>query len=296
MPPTFHSRSESNRNMTLLLMVVFTVFIILVGSFLGYLTGMGSLLTGIALVIALVMNFFSYYYSDKISIAMVGAQPADPRKHKLAFEAVESMAIASGIPQPKIFIINDGMINAFASGRDEKHSVIAITTGSLEKLTKYELQGVVAHEMSHIKNRDILVMSVAVALVGVIVFLADIAWRSMIFGGRNRNNRMNAATLVVGLVLIILAPLLAQMIKFAISRKREYLADSDGALLTRYPDALASALQKIKKDPEILEAANSATAHLFFANPFKNPDWFSRLFMTHPPIDERIKILRGIKV
>src|SRR3989344_5512930 len=194
MPPTFHSRSESNRNMTLMLMAVFTVFIILVGSFLGYITGMGSLLTGIALVIALAMNFFSYYYSDKISIAMVGAQPADPRKHKQAFEAVEAMAIASGIPQPKIFIINDGMINAFASGRDQQHSVIAITTGSLEKLTKYELQGVIAHEMSHIKNRDILVMSVAVALVGVIVFLADIAWRSMIFGGRNRNNRMNAAT------------------------------------------------------------------------------------------------------
>ncbi len=197
---------------------------------------------------------------------------------------------------PRVYVMESEQINAFASGRDEKHSVIAITTGSLEKLTKYELQGVVAHEMSHIKNRDILVMSVAVALVGVIVFLADIAWRSMIFGGRNRNNRMNAATLVVGLVLIILAPLLAQMIKFAISRKREYLADSDGALLTRYPDALASALQKIKKDPEILEAANSATAHLFFANPFKNPDWFTRLFMTHPPIDDRIKILRGIKV
>ncbi len=293
MPLTLHSRSESNRNKTLALMAIFVVFVILLGSFLGYVTGLGYILTIISFVIAMAMNFFSYYYSDKISIAMVGAKPADPHKHKRAFEAVEAMSIASGIPMPKIFIINDGMINAFASGRDEKHSVIAITTGSLGKLDKYELQGVIAHEMSHIKNRDILVMSVAVALVGVIVFLADIAVRSIFFSRGNR--KLNPATLAIGLVLLILAPILAQMMKFAISRKREYLADSDGALLTRYPEALASALGKIKKDPEILEAANSATAHLFFANPFKDPDWFSKLFMTHPPIDERIKILRGMK-
>ncbi|MDR3558131.1 MAG: M48 family metallopeptidase [Candidatus Pacebacteria bacterium] len=257
----------------------------------------------IALFIALAMNVGSYWYSDKISLALARAVPADKVQYPDLFRVVENLAITAGLPMPRVYIIPDAAPNAFATGRDKNHAAVAVTQGLLDMMDKNELAGVIAHEMSHIGNRDILLSTVVVVLVGFIAIIAYIFTRSMWFGGNRRGNDRNSGgqlgmiLAIIGIVFVILSPIVAQLIQLAISRKREFLADADGALLTRYPEGLASALEKIQAYGRPMATANNATAHLYISNPFgaKASTGLSKLFMTHPPTEERIKILRGME-
>lgn len=260
--------------------------------------GVGALsYVGVALIVTGLINLFSYYNSDKMVMAISGAKQITRDNSEYLFEIVENLTIGNGQPMPKIYIIEDSAPNAFATGRDPAHSSIAFTTGILEKLNKLELEGVSAHELSHVKNFDTRLMTIVSILVGTVALLADFFLR-MSFHGRSRdNNKGGAILLVLALIAAILAPLIAQLIQLAISRRREYLADASSALLTRYPDALADALLKISKDPEPLEAANRGTAHLYIVNPLKGQGvgkWFASLFNTHPPIEDRVKALRDM--
>jgi heat shock protein HtpX len=254
----------------------------------------------IAVIFSVLMSFTSYWWSDKIVLAMSGAKEVTHENALAIYRIVENLCITAGLPVPKIYIINDSSLNAFATGRDPQHAVICMTTGLIEKLDKAEIEGVIAHELSHIGNRDILLSTVIVVLVGFIALLADFFRRWSWFGGGRRSNdrednQLGIILFVVALVLSILAPIAAMLIQLAISRKREYLADADGALLTRYPEGLARALEKISSDPIPMTNANRATAHLFISNPFKGKK-ISNLFQTHPPIAERIKRLREMDV
>lgn len=283
-------------------MVLFAVFITTLAFIFGKASGSGFSYAGIALIISGVMSFISYYFSDQLVLSMSNAKQIKKKDNPTLFRIIENLSIGEGLPMPKVYIITDSAPNAFATGRDPKHAVVCVTTGILEKLNKAELEGVLAHELSHIKNYDIRLMSVVVVLVGVVTLLADFFMRSLWYGNRRRDNRdsgsnIQAIFLVAGIILAILSPIIATLIQLAVSRKREFLADASGALLTRYPEGLASALEKIAKDKEPLEVANNATAHLYIANPFKGKEaktWFSNLFNTHPPIEERIKILRSM--
>ncbi|MBD3414082.1 MAG: M48 family metalloprotease [Candidatus Aminicenantes bacterium] len=264
----------------------------------GELTGLGPQGMIFAAVIAVAMTFGSYYASDKIVLAISRAKPVQKKDYPYLYNVVEGLAIAAGLPKPRCYVIDDTAPNAFASGRNPKNSVIVVTKGLLEKLNRAELEGVIAHEMSHIKNRDVLVQTLAVVMVGVVALLSDWILRTFIWGrGRKRSSGKssgNAAAIfvVVALVLAILSPLIAQLLKLSISRKREFLADANGALLTRYPPGLASALKKLSEDKEPLEAANKATAHLYIVNPLKDiKGKVNKLFSTHPPIEERISAL-----
>ena len=251
-----------------------------------------------AVAFSLFMNITAYWFSDKIALASTGAKEADPVQYLELHRIVENLAITAGLPKPRVYIIEDQAPNAFAAGRDPKHAVIAVTTGLLATLDRSELEGGVAHELSHIGNRDILVMTVAVVLAGFIAIVSDIFLRMSFFGGGNRDNK-NPLLLIAGIAAIILAPIAAQLIQMAVSRKREFLADASGALLTRYPDALASALQKIASYPAPMQRASNATAHLFISNPFGTHEagqWLTKLFSTHPPTPERIAALGGLKV
>ncbi len=254
-----------------------------------------SVILYIAVAFALVMNVGSYWFSDKIVLSMTHARPATREEFFDFYTVAENLAITAGLPLPKLYVINDPAPNAFATGRNEKHAVVCATTGLLAMLTRTELEGVIAHEMSHIKNRDMLVMTVAVVLAGFIAIIADMFIRMSFFGGGNRDNDSKAGVimLVLGIVAAILAPIAAQLIKLAVSRKREFLADASGALLTRYPEGLASALQKISSYGAPMRNANTATAHLFISNPFGGGAMkgVAKLFMTHPPVEERIKAL-----
>lgn len=265
-------------------------------------------------------SFISYYFSDSITLAISQAKEVDRHANPELYNIVENLCIAAGLPTPKIYVIDDTAPNAFATGRDPKHAVVCVTTGILQKLDKTELEGVIAHELSHIGNYDIRVMTLVVVLVGTITLLADWFLRASFFGGGRRNSRNSGGgqiagiIAIVGLVLAILSPIIATLIKLAVSRKREYLADASGALLTRYPEGLAKALEKISRDKEPLEAANKATAHLYIVNPFhedRGPSsavgglrttsaggrsWFANMFNTHPPIEDRIKRLREINL
>ena len=290
-----YDRIDSNKNKTYLLFAVFFVIVISIGWIFGEVYGIGFWGAIIAFCIASVMAFVSYYSSDSIALSVNGAIPADEKKYLVLHDTVEGLAIAAGIPKPRVYVIEDGAINAFATGRDPQHSAVVVTTGALTRLNKLELEGVIAHELSHVKNRDILVMTMAVVLVGVIALLSDFMIRSMWYGrgGSSRDGgRLGLVFVLVGLGLALLAPVIGGLFKMAISRNREFLADADGALLTRYPEGLANALQKISVDTDPLDRANTATAHLFFANPFKKRAWMASLFNTHPPIEERIKSLR----
>ncbi len=256
-----------------------------------------------AVIFSVLMSFMSYWYSDKIVLMTARATPVDRNSNPELYRIVENLAITAGLPAPKIYIVPEMAPNAFAAGRDPQHAVVAVTRGLLNKLDKPELQGVLAHELSHVGNRDMLVGTVAVVLVGFISLLADMFLRSMWWGGaRRRDDRDSAGgvLLLVGIALSILAPIAASLMQLAISRRREFLADASGALLTRYPEGLISALQKISQDPTPMRvAANNTTAHLWLADPFKNQEkisWLTKLFMTHPPILDRIKALRGLKV
>lgn len=250
----------------------------------------------IAFAVALITNVGSYWFSDKIALAMTGAKPATRAEFFDLYTVTENLSIAAGMPMPKLYVIQDEAPNAFATGRDEKHAVVAATTGLLARLDRTELEGVIAHELSHIKNRDMLVMTVAVVLAGFVAIIADLFLRMSLHGGGNRdNNKGGAIFAILAIVGFILAPIAAQLIQLAISRRREYLADASGALLTRYPQGLASALQKISSFQAPMRKANHATAHLFIANPFgaSAKKSINGLFSTHPPVEERIKRLTG---
>ncbi len=284
-----YNQIDSNKRRTVFLIGLFLVFIIAVGWVFSKVYGNPFILV-IAVIFSVVQALISYYYSDKITLLASGASEAkEPQFHGL-HHIVENLSITAGLPKPKIYIINDSAPNAFATGRDPKNASVAVTTGLLEKLDKKELEGVIAHELSHVGNYDIRLMTITVVLVGVIALISDWFMRSLWFRDRDDRNGGNIMILV-GIVFAILAPIAATLIQLAISRKREYLADASGALLTRYPDGLADALDKIAKDKEPLEVANRATAHLYIANPFKGKN-ISNYFSTHPPIKDRIKRLR----
>lgn len=247
----------------------------------------------------------SYYYSDKITLAISGAREIkrnESEKSLMIHRLVENLAITAGLAKPKIYLINDSAPNAFATGRDPKNAVLAVTSGLLDKLNKTELEGVIAHELSHIGNYDIRLMTIVVVLVGIVALVSDWFLRWNFWGGRrdsDNDNNSQGLMIVIALILAILAPIIATLIQLAVSRKREFLADASGAMLTRYPEGLIAALKKISNDKEPLEAANKATAHLYIANPFKNKQkavgWLANMFNTHPPISERIKALEKME-
>ncbi|HAP74278.1 TPA: zinc metalloprotease HtpX [Candidatus Campbellbacteria bacterium] len=275
-------------------MTVFFVIIICLGWAFSYYFENPAILS-FAIIFSILMNITSYWYSDKIALKMSGAIPADEIKFQDLHNIVENLSITAGLPKPRVYIISDPSPNAFATGRNAKNSAVAVTTGLLDILEKSELEGVIAHELSHIGNRDILVSTVVVVLVGFIALLSDMFLRMAIHGGGRSNdsgNKGKAIILVIGLILAILAPIASTLIQLAISRKREFLADASGALLTRYPEGLANALKKISANPNQLQKVSKATAHMFIANPFKGKN-ISNLFMTHPPVEERIKALLG---
>jgi len=248
----------------------------------------------VAVVFSIVMNIVSYFYSDKIALSLSHAKLITREEYPVLWNAVENLSITAGLPMPRVYIINDPSPNAFATGRNAKNSAIAVTTGLLSIMDKNELEGVVAHELAHIGNRDILISTVVVVLVGIVTILSDIFLRSRSFKNDN-DNKAGAIIMILAIVSAVLAPLVATLIQLAISRKREYLADSTGVLLTRYPEGLASALEKIGQYSQGLQNPHSATAHLFISNPFggKALRGMGKLFMTHPPLEDRVKVLRG---
>lgn len=296
---TLYTQSDRNTRLTWVYITGFLVFVIGVGYIFAGAMGNSTILY-IAVIFSIIMSLGSYWWSDKIVLAMSSAKEVKHDDNPQIYHLVENLCITTGLPVPKIYIIEDSAMNAFATGRDPQHGVICLTTGIISRLEKKELEGVIAHELSHIGNRDILLSTVIVILVGFVTLLADWFRHWAFFGGRSRDNdsgggQLKMILIILAIILSILAPIASVLMQLAISRKREFLADADGALLTRYPEGLASALQKISGDTEKLEAANRATAHLFIANPFKGKK-IMKMFMTHPPIEERIKALRGMNV
>lgn len=287
-----------NKRRSFFLIFFFLLFVIGIAWVFSYSYEIQWLLP-LAVIFASTQALVSYWWSDKITLSISGARQIEKKDSPELFRIVENLSIAGGLPMPKVYIIQDSAPNAFATGRDPEHAAVAVTTGLLEKLEKPELEGVIAHELSHVGNYDIRLMTIVVVLVGIVTLISDWFIRARFwFGGDDDNNsgQLGAIMAIVGIVLALLAPLFATLIQLALSRKREYLADADGALLTRYPEGLARALEKISADREPLEVANRATAHLYIANPLKDQSgaisWFSGLFSTHPPIEERVKRLR----
>lgn len=294
---SLYTHQAANIRKTWLLMAGFLVVVIAIGYAVAWYLQEPSLLY-VAIAFSLLMNVSAYWFSAKVAIASTGAQEADPAEFRELHRLVENLAITAGLPKPRLFVIHDSAPNAFAAGRNKEHAVVAVTTGLLERLDRTELEGVIAHELAHIGNRDILVMTVAVVLAGFVAMLADIFLRMSFFGGGDRDSKGNALFAVLAILGIILAPIAAQLIQLAISRRREYLADASGALLTRYPDGLASALRKISSYEAPMERASHATAHLFISNPFgahEGGKWIAGLFATHPPVEKRIEALQGMR-
>ncbi len=292
-----YEQRSSNIRRTWALVLGFLIVVILVGYAISWYYG-NPVILYIAVAIAFATNFYAYWFSDKLVLSMTKARLATREEFFDFYTITENLAITAGLPKPKLYVIDDPAPNAFATGRDENHAVVCATTGLLTMLTRPELEGVIAHELSHIKNRDILLMTVAVVLAGFVAIVADIFLRMSFYGGGNRGRGGNAIVLVLGIIGIILAPIAAQMIKMAISRRREFLADASGSLLTRYPEGLASALQKISASNKPMRHASHATAHLFIDEPFGRPEgkklaWLEGLFSTHPPVGERVKALLG---
>lgn len=299
---TAQNQISSNIFKTWLIMFLFSVFVVgivyIFARGYGYDTPGALGMTGMAFIIAGVMNFFSYYFSDKMVMAISGAKRIQKKDQPDLFRTVENLCIAGGIPIPKVYMINDSAPNAFATGRNPKNSSIAFTTGIIEKLNKHELEGVIGHELSHIKNRDTLLMTVVSILVGLVALLADWFLRMSFYRDRDSDNKGNAIFLVIALIAAFLAPIIGTLIQLAISRRREFLADASSGYLTRDPEQLAYALQKISGDKEALEVANRATAHLYIINPLKGSEtvgWFASLFNTHPPVQERVKALMAME-
>lgn len=280
-------------------MIIFAVVIVLLGWVLNKLYGAGG--NGILLIsilMAVGMNLFSYYAGDKVAVSSAGAVQIEMKDNPYLWRLVENLCITAGLPMPKVYIIPDTSINAFAAGRDPQHALVAVTKGAIDKLTNEELEGVLAHELAHIKNYDIRVMTIVIICVGIIAFMADALLRGQLFHRRSSSeNNNNGIFLIVGLLLAILAPLSAHLIQLAVSRKREYLADASGSLLTRYPEGLASALEKIKNDAQPLQKNNRAMAHLYISDPTASfSEKISGLFSTHPPINDRIAKLRQMSL
>lgn len=288
-----YNQIDSNKRRSIILIAVFIAIVLAIGWFLSEVLGYGYEILILAVVISFIMSFTSYYSGDKLALSASGAKgPIKKMDNPYIYRMVENLAITAGIPLPKIYIIDDLAPNAFATGRDPQHASIALTTGIIEKLENEELEGVIAHEMSHIKNYDIRVMTIVVVLIGIIALLSNWFFRINMFGGNRDRNKGGGILVVIGIIMIIISPIIANLIKLAISRKREYLADASGALLTRYPEGLASALEKISAYTAPMKNANNGTAHLFISNPFGKKKTFSNLFSTHPPIEDRINKLR----
>jgi len=304
---TLYTEQSKNVTKTWLLMSVFFGIVILCGWFFSYYYNDPSILY-FFVFFSVLMNFFSYWYSDKIVLRLAGARLAKREENFNLYNIVENLAITAGLPNPRVYIINDSAPNAFATGRDKEHAVVAVTTGLLALLDKTELEGVISHELSHIGNRDMLLSTVVVVLVGFVSILADIFRRNLFWGGDNDNdNKAQGILVIIGIILSILAPIFVTLIQLAISRKREFLADASGALLTRYPEGLASALKKISEYSKPMARQSSAIAHLYIADPRPHDSRqrvgqvkgaslgkkFSSFFATHPPVEERIKALIG---
>ena len=300
-----YAHAESNVRKTWFYLTGFFLLVVAAGWVFSYVLESYAMLI-FAVILAIAMSVGSYWFSDKVVVAIAGAKHIRKEDHPELYRLVENLCITAGLPLPKIYIIHDPQPNAFATGRDPKHAVVAVTTGILERLDRSELEGVLAHELSHIGNRDMLISTIAVVLVGVVALLANFFFRAVFWGGfgNDRDNdrgdaRLKLILFAVAIVFAILAPIAANLMKLAISRKRELLADVSGALLTRYPEGLARALEKISADPHQLRSANDATAHLYLVNPFRGKErvsWLHKLFMTHPPVEERIKALRGLQM
>ena len=300
-----YEAQAANRRKSALIMVLFILFVTVsvyvisqaMGVYFGYEPG-GLGVAGLALIISGLITFVSYYASDKIVLSISGARPADRKRDYNFYTVAENLSLAAGIPKPKLYVIEDSAPNAFATGRDPKHAVVCATSGLLNKLTRTELEGVVAHELSHVKNYDTRLMSIVAVLVGMVALLADIFLRTSFRGGRSdrRGSQAAAIFLLLGIIFAILSPIISRLIQLAVSRRREFFADSSSVAITRQPSGLILALKKIAADHEPLEAANKATAHLYIVNPFKEKghgavDWFAGLFNTHPPVSERIAAL-----
>lgn len=287
-----YSQIDANKRKTWILIGVFVAFVIGIGYVLQQWQGTGPESLVIAGLISLVMSFSSYYAGDKLALSSSGAKRITKEDNPYVFRIVENLCITAGIPMPKVHIIDSPALNAFATGRDPQHASIALTTGIISALENEELEGVIAHELSHIQNYDIRVMTVVIVLVGLVSILAQ--WILRIGGvGRDSDNKGGNILAIAAIVLMLLSPIIAELIKLAVSRKREYLADASGSLLTRYPEGLARALEKIQASTTPLSSASTATAHLFISNPFKGKS-VSSLFSTHPPIADRIAKLRGM--
>jgi heat shock protein HtpX len=294
---TLYNIADSNSRKTFFLITIFLIFVILLGWLFSYVLD-STIILYIAVIFSIATSISSYWFSDKIVLNATRAQPIKKEDNPELYRIVENLAITAGIPMPKVFILNEAQPNAFATGRDEKHAVVAVTKGLLGKLERSEIEGVIAHEIAHIKNKDILLQTAVVVLVGIVVILSDFFLRISMWGGGDKDNN-NILAVILGIIAAILAPIGASLIQLSISRKREFLADASGALLTRYPEGLASALEKISSDNSPLRTANNSNAHLFISSPLRGKSskgWFSKLFLTHPPIEERVANLRGMKI
>ena len=287
-----YSQIDANKRKTRILIAIFLSFVVGIGVFFNVYMGYGYSAVVIALVISLGMSWFSYYHGDKVALKSSRAKEIKKNDNPYVYRMVENLCITAGMPMPKVHIIDSPALNAFATGRDPEHASIALTTGIINALENEELEGVIAHELSHIKNYDIRVMTIVIVLVGTIALMSDMFFRMSFFGGSSDRENKNPIFMVIGIALLILSPIVAELIKLAVSRKREYLADASGSLLTRYPEGLARALEKIAQSPAKLQTASKATAHLFISNPFKGK--FAGAFSTHPPIQDRIAKLRGM--
>lgn len=288
-----YSAIAANKRNTVLIMAVFVGLVGAIGWIFGYLQGNTSLAYGV-IAVAAVYALIQYFLAARLAVMTTGAQEIEKRDNPRLYRIVENLSIASGMPMPKLYIINDPAPNAFATGRDPNHAIVGATTGILDIMNDRELEAVMAHEMSHVRNYDIRVSMIAFGLVSAIGLLSDIAIRMFFFGGNDRddnNNSNSPIIMIIGIVLIVLAPVMAMLIQFAISRQREYLADASGSLLTRDTEGMASALEKLGQYARPMRKQSSSTAHLFLVNPLR-PGFISRLFSTHPPLDERIARLK----
>jgi heat shock protein HtpX len=299
--PTLYTHKDSNIRKTWLLFFLFFMVVIAIGWGFSYVY-QDQIILVFAVAFSIIMSITSYWFSDKIVLRMARAKPVTRANARELYNIVENLCITAGLPVPKIYLIEERAPNAFATGRNPEHAVVAVTSGLLDILDRSELEGVIAHELSHIGNRDMLVSTVAVVLVGFIVLLSDMFMRSLFWrsigGSRDRDSGGGNALMLIGIGLAILSPVIASLMQLAISRKREFLADASGALLTRYPDGLARALEKISRNPTPMRFTNNATNHLWLSSPEKKTKghWFAKLFLTHPPTTERIKRLRDMSI
>lgn len=285
-----------NRRASFLLVFAFIGIIVAVAFAFDALLGFGAVGLVVALAIALVGSILAYFNSDKVALAMSRARLADPVEYARYHNLVEGLCIAAGLPKPRLYVVDDPAPNAFATGRDPAHAALAVTTGLLQIMNRVELEGVLAHELSHVKNYDILVSTIAVTMVGTVALLSDFALRALWWGGGRRRNNSGAPIALIGLVLLIFAPIVARLMQFAVSRRREALADASGVQMTRYPPGLISALEKLQGDSAVVRTGSRATAHLWIESPLDrhhgNGAWLNRLFDTHPPLEERIATLK----